>query len=96
MARSKRGGYVTAVSTTSWQQLTEYGSSYGFNHISVQNYTDGDIEVAWEEATEADILVKKDTSGMYDFIFGNSPIYVRNVSGTGGNVYFKVWTNPKL
>lgn len=92
MASSPKVGYITFSSTTSWQQVTAYGTNYSFNHVQIQNYTDGDIEVAWKTNDYADVIVKIDTDLSIDFLDAHTPIYVRNITGTGGTVYFKIWT----
>lgn len=96
MSASVQKSDVTVVSTASWEVVAEFGTGYGFNHILVRNYTDGDVEIAFGDTTYPDMVIKEDSDVVLDDFYGKSPVYVRNSSGTGGNVYIKVWSNINI
>jgi len=91
MAGTPQKSEVEVTPTTSWVQMTEFGSGYEFKGISVKNYTDGDIEVAFESTTYANIVVKENTDIVYDFIAEKSPVYIRRVGGSSGTAYVRLW-----
>lgn len=94
MASSEQVSEVTVVSTTSWQEVTEFGSGYGFTGISLKNYTDGDVLIAFRSTTYPDIVLKQDMLEVLEYLNNvSSPIYVKNLTGSGGNVYIKIWTD---
>lgn len=88
---------VTFTSTTSWQQVTLPALPV-HRVVLVENYTDGDIEVAFGSTAYADYIVKKYTNKVVSAQYvGNpsaaqellAPMYIRNITGTGGTVYVK-------
>ena len=66
--------------------------------IVVENYTDGDIEVAFGSTAYPDFVVKQTTDKVISTSYAQNqtvlelakPMYIRNVTGTGGSVYVKV------
>lgn len=89
---------VTFTSTTSWQQVTALPALPVHRVILVENYTDGDIEVAFGSTAYADFIVKQSSDKVVSSQYvGNptagqeliAPMYIRNISGTGGTVYIK-------
>jgi hypothetical protein len=82
---------VTLTPTTSWAEITEFGTGYRFKGISVKNYTDGDVEIAILHTTFADIVCKEDTDLIYEFVDEKTPIYVRRVGGTSGSCLVRLW-----
>lgn len=82
---------ITFVSTTSWVLVADLPEKQVYRNIMVENYTNGDIELRFGPDGDADFIVKVDTDKVItdDEFFG--PLYARNSSGTGGNVYIRAW-----
>lgn len=89
---------VTFTSDTNWEPVTI--PQLPVNRVVlVENYTDGDIEVAFGSTAYADFIVKQNTDKVVSTQYGAqpgaekpmlSPMYIRNISGTGGTVYVKI------
>lgn len=90
---------VTFTSTTSWVQVSALPTLPLHSVVFVDNETDGDIQVAFGATTYPDFTVKQSTSktvdvnrtpnGIGPVLDYKAPMYVRNITGTGGSVIIK-------
>lgn len=89
MAANRRSFEVT--STASYVAIANFDTDTAYNHIAIENYTDGDVYIAVNDTTYPDMICKQDTVRVFDdfTIFGT--MYVKNNTGTGGTVVVTVW-----
>lgn len=78
-------------STTSYVAVTSFDSDTSYNHISVENHSDGDVSVAIGDQTYPDLICAFDTDRVMDNFNFIGTMYVKNSSGTGGRVIITVW-----
>lgn len=83
---------IDFVSTASWVVVSALPAKPSYRKVLIENYTDGDVELAFgNTALGADIRVKKDTDKVVDDDVFVGTLSVRNITGTGGHVYLRVW-----
>ena len=73
-----------------WQLVPNVSATTVFRNVMIENYTDGDIQVAFGSTTFPDFTVKDETDkfiGTEEF-FGAA--YVRNLTGTGGEIVLRL------
>lgn len=91
MAASESKSEVAVLSTTDYELISEFGTGYEFTGISVKNYTDGDVWLAFRDTSFPDMIVKQDTDVVLEHLIDQTPIFVKNGTGAGGTVLIKLW-----
>lgn len=61
------------------------------NHISIMNKTDGDIEIYIGFLDYPVLIVPSDIGIAYDEFQSQGQMYIKNTTGTGGDVYIHFW-----
>ena len=61
------------------------------NHLSVINNTDGDIELYIGDTSYPQIIIPKLTMLAFDNFQVQGQAYIKNITGTGGDVYLHFW-----
>lgn len=61
------------------------------NHISVMNKTDGDIEVYIGHTTFPIMIIPSGVALTGDEFEQQGQLYIKNSTGTGGDVYIHFW-----
>lgn len=89
MAATRKVFDVT--STTSYVAVANFDTDTAYSHISVENYSDGDVYIAVEDQTHPDVICPQDTDRVYDGFNLIGTMYVKNNTGTGGRVVITVW-----
>jgi len=90
---------ITFTATTSWVEVSALPQIARDNLLVIENYTDGDIEIAFKSTDYPDFIVKQNTDKIIDVtsvlnpsigiqIVGK-PMYIRSLTGTGGPVYVR-------
>lgn len=80
-------------STGSYVAVALFDIDTRYNHISVENYSDGDVYIAFESQTYPDLIVKQDTDRVYDNFSTIGTMYIKNNSGSGGRVIITIWND---
>jgi len=78
-------------STTTIAAVSDYDDQTPFNKVSVVNTTDGDVEVYFGQQTNPQLIVPYQSELAFDGFTVQGQAYVRNLTGTGGDVYLHVW-----
>jgi hypothetical protein len=89
MAAAKKVFDVT--STASYVAVTDFDVDTYYSHLSVENYTDGDVYIAVGSQSFPDLICAQDTDRVFDCFNFSGTMYVKNNTGTGGRVIITVW-----
>lgn len=78
-------------STSSYVAVANFDIDTTYSHILVENYTDGDVYVAFGDQTHPDIICVQNTDKILDSFNVIGTMYVKNNTGTGGRVVISLW-----
>jgi hypothetical protein len=83
-------------STTTPQAVSDYDHITLFNHVSVLNKSDGDVEIYFGDAnTNTNLICPKNTLMVFDKFSFSGNAYYYNKSGSGGQVILTVWQDDE-
>lgn len=83
-------------STTTVQSVANYDNRTLFNHICIQNLTDGDVEFYFGDANDdTNIIAAKTVLLVLDKFPFSGQAYYHNITGTGGQVVLSVWQDEE-
>lgn len=80
-----------AVSTNVLTAISDCILEIRNNHISVINKTDGDLEIYINETDNPVLIIPSGVGLAYDDFLAQGQVYIKNSTGTGGEVYIHVW-----
>lgn len=78
-------------STTTIAAVSDYDTETIFNKVSVVNNTDGDVEVYFGQQDVPQLIVPYKGRLAFDGFIAQGQAYIKNLTGTGGDVYLHVW-----
>ncbi len=74
------------------QPVANYDVDAPFNHVSVTNNTDGNVEVYFG-SERVNLIVAQGFVIAFDGFTAKGQAYVRNISGSGGEVVLVLWAS---
>ena len=90
---NKRSYNIT--STTVLTAVSDYDTVSTNDRVSVENNSDGDVELYWGQTMQADVYSCQNTFRAYDGFHTKGQMYIKNVTGTGGEVVVHVWRDSR-
>jgi hypothetical protein len=91
MPASKRSYSQASTTTIAALSPSTYDTSTQFNHVAVVNDTDGTLELYFGQQTLPDLLIPEGVTLAFDGFLVQGQCYIRNSTGTGGDVTLYVW-----
>lgn len=87
-------------STTSIQAVSSYDVDVTFDHVLVDNTTDGDVEIYFGQQSidlsRPDLVVSSSVQIVLDDFVFKGQAYYKNSTGTGGPLKLTVWRTREV